>query len=93
MSLERRQVVYRGRVQGVGFRVTAKRLATGFELSGSVRNLTGGGVELIAQGNPARLLLLLDAIRTEFGSGIESEDVSCLTVLPGDTSGGFRILH
>ncbi|HEV2695401.1 MAG TPA: acylphosphatase [Verrucomicrobiae bacterium] len=43
-------VFYSGRVQGVGFRYTAKTVATGFEITGIVRNLPDGRVELAAEG-------------------------------------------
>ncbi len=48
-------VLYSGRVQGVGFRYTTKTVATGFEINGTVRNLTDGRVELIAEGARAEL--------------------------------------
>ena len=44
------KVLYSGRVQGVGFRYTAKSVATGFEITGTVRNLPDGRVELAAEG-------------------------------------------
>ena len=37
-------------MQGVGFRYTAKTVATGFEVTGTVRNLPDGRVEVIAEG-------------------------------------------
>ena len=43
-------VFYSGRVQGVGFRYTAKTVAAGFEITGTIRNLTDGRVELVAEG-------------------------------------------
>ena len=58
-------VFYTGRVQGVGFRYTAKTVAMGFELTGQVRNLPDGRVELVAEGERAELeafrLAILDA--------------------------------
>jgi acylphosphatase len=48
-------VFYSGRVQGVGFRYTVKTVATGFEISGTVRNLADGRVELVAEGLTAEL--------------------------------------
>ncbi len=49
------QVLYSGRVQGVGFRYAVRRLASGFEVTGTVRNLSDGRVELIAEGNQDEL--------------------------------------
>ena len=49
------QVLYSGDVQGIGFRYTAKSVATGFDVTGTVRNLPSGGVELIAEGRRERI--------------------------------------
>jgi acylphosphatase len=56
-------VRYAGRVQGVGFRYTVKTVAMGFEVTGTVRNLRTGGVELIAEGARAELEEFRQAIR------------------------------
>lgn len=45
-----KQVFYEGRVQGVGFRYTTKQIAMGFDVTGWVRNLTDGRVELQVEG-------------------------------------------
>lgn len=50
---ERMTVLYSGRVQGVGFRYAAKTTAAGYEVTGTVRNLTDGRVELVAEGDRA----------------------------------------
>ena len=44
-----RQIFYSGRVQGVGFRATVRHIAAGFEVTGWVRNLDDGRVEMQAQ--------------------------------------------
>ncbi len=41
---------YSGRVQGVGFRQTARSIAEKYPVVGYVRNLPQGDVELVAQG-------------------------------------------
>jgi acylphosphatase len=89
MSQERRRVYYSGRVQGVGFRYTAHRLAQGFDVSGFVRNLDDGRVELLAEGDPAELERFLGAIQDRFGGYIHD---SRAERLPGGSSGrGFEI--
>ena len=40
------QVFYEGHVQGVGFRFTVRHIAKGFDVTGWVRNLPDGRVEL-----------------------------------------------
>lgn len=46
----RRHLFYSGRVQGVGFRYTAQRIAQGFAVTGWVRNLPDGRVEMMVEG-------------------------------------------
>jgi len=78
-AVNRRQmrVLYSGRVQGVGFRYTVKSVASGFELTGAVRNLPDGRVELFAEGAGVELQAFVQAIR-ESGMEhfIQKEDVS-----------------
>jgi len=47
---ERRQVFYRGDVQGVGFRYTTLIVARAFQVTGFVRNLADGRVEVTCEG-------------------------------------------
>lgn len=54
-------VYYEGSVQGVGFRWTTRRIAQGYEVTGWVRNLPDGRVEMQVAGDEA--LLFLKAIR------------------------------
>ena len=44
------QVFYEGHVQGVGFRFTVRHIAKGFDVTGWVRNLPDGRVELQVTG-------------------------------------------
>jgi acylphosphatase len=57
-----RQVHYTGRVQGVGFRYSVKRIAGGYEVTGWVRNLPDGRVELAVSGESDELEAFVDAI-------------------------------
>jgi acylphosphatase len=63
MSRQRMTVLYSGRVQGVGFRYTVKALTTGFEVTGTVRNLADGRVELIAESERSELDAFREAVR------------------------------
>ena len=63
MSLVRVQVLYAGRVQGVGFRYTVKSLVPGYDVLGIIRNLPDGRVELIVEGKQEELDAFLKAIR------------------------------
>ena len=74
---QRVQVFYSGHVQGVGFRYTVKSLARGFEVTGIVRNLTDGRVEMVAEGIKEELEGFLQAIReSEVGGFIRNEQAA-----------------
>lgn len=83
------RALYSGKVQGVGFRWTTRDLANGFEVSGTVRNLPDGRVELVVAGHEAEGFLV--AIRESPLAGhIEKEEVEPIE-LP-DPPKGFMIL-
>lgn len=61
---------YEGVVQGVGFRYTARYLASTHNIKGWVRNLPDGRVEMCVQAKVSSLDVFLCAIRGSFRSYI-----------------------
>jgi acylphosphatase len=79
-------IYFSGHVQGVGFRYTVKSVATGFEVTGTVRNLSDGRVELVTEGTKEELEAFQRAVQdSEVGRFIRQENVSW-----SDASGEFR---
>ena len=71
---EQREVYYSGRVQGVGFRYTTRSVARGFAVTGFVKNLPNGRVQVVVEGAKAEIEAFLRTIRAEMGhhvSGVE----------------------
>jgi acylphosphatase len=68
MSRKRMHIFYSGNVQGVGFRYEARSVANGYEVTGVIRNLPDGRVELVAEGDKAELEAFRQGIRD---SGME----------------------
>ena len=66
----RTTVLFSGRVQGVGFRYTTRRVARGFAVTGFVRNLSDGRVELVAEGNADEVRRFLGAVEAAMSSNI-----------------------
>ena len=67
-SVETWHVVFSGRVQGVGFRYTCQRWAVEHDVSGWVRNLDNGQVEMTAQALPDVLRQFLQqVVETTYG--------------------------
>jgi acylphosphatase len=70
-----RRVLYTGRVQGVGFRYTARRIAQQYPVGGYVRNLANGQVELVAEGADQDVAAFLDALSGAMAGYIEQTTV------------------
>lgn len=71
----RRTVHFSGRVQGVGFRYTTESVAAGFDVTGTVRNLSDGRVELIAEGSSAEIDRFIAAVRSAMAGHIQHVEV------------------
>lgn len=68
---------YSGRVQGVGFRYSVREVACGYEVTGFVRNLHDGRVEMVAEGEEGEVKGFLEAIQaSQLGSYIRNADVN-----------------
>jgi acylphosphatase len=62
-AMERVHMVVEGRVQGVWFRGSTEDEARALGLTGWVRNLGDGGVEVVAEGDPVKLEALVNWCR------------------------------
>ena len=62
---------FSGTVQGVGFRYTAAHVARGFKITGTVRNLDDGRVELIAEGEMEEINAFLEELGRKMEGNIE----------------------
>ena len=62
-----------GRVQGVGFRLTAAAIARGYPVTGWVKNLPDGRVQLLAEGTEEAVEAFLHDLRGRFRGNIEDE--------------------
>ncbi len=89
MPLRRVTVVYSGRVQGVGFRATARSVAGTFDLSGWVRNEPDGSVRLEVQGDEAEIARYLEVLADRMRGNIRS--VSTLDASLETSEAGFQV--
>lgn len=82
---KQREIFFSGRVQGVGFRYTTQSLARSFQITGFVRNLPDGRVQLVVEGADEEMDRFLLALHKEMGQYIFNQTE---TVRPG--SGKFK---
>ena len=75
MKQQRYVVYYSGRVQGVGFRYSVCRISSRFKVSGFVRNLTDGRVQLVAEGQADELVDFLQTIEGEMAGYIKTREL------------------
>ena len=86
------QVFYEGNVQGVGFRWSIRNVAKGFDVTGFVRNLPDGRVELQAAGEEKEVRAFLEAIlQSELRAHIKKHNETALAQAPAFR--GFEIRH
>ena len=88
-----KKVIYSGRVQGVGFRYSAKQIASGFDVTGWIKNLDDGTVEMqVMASDPDELdAFLADILESSLGSLIKDSEVSLIPPLVGVR--GFTIVR
>jgi acylphosphatase len=82
----RARIVVAGRVQGVGYRAFCVRVATQRRLSGGVKNLEDGRVELEVEGSRDLILALLGDLKT----GPPAARVTTVAVEWAEATGRFE---
>ena len=88
-NILRRTVCFSGRVQGVAFRYTTRAVASRFNVTGYVRNLPDGRVELVAEGAREELDQFQGAVADAMRGYIK--DTSTTDTTPTDEFTSFTI--
>ena len=70
------EITFIGKVQGVGFRVTAKRLADEQRLTGWIRNDADGSVHLVVEGPDSTVAGFLTDLRARLDGFISHEEIA-----------------
>ncbi len=71
-----KHIIFLGRVQGVGFRFTAHHIANRHQLTGFVRNVPDGSVEMLAQGHPESIDNCIQDIKNSFVGYIRETEIN-----------------
>lgn len=86
----RKHIYFSGRVQGVGFRYRARYLASGFGLTGWVKNLPDYRVEMEVQGEEALIGKMISML--EYGHYIEITGMTSEKLPLAEEERSFRVL-
>jgi acylphosphatase len=90
MDQTARHVIFRGRVQGVGFRYTAREIAGHYAVTGFVRNVPDSTVEMFIQGDPVEIDNCIADIQSEFAGHVRDTQIEPAAFSPRYTD--FRIV-
>ena len=93
-GMERATIIVSGMVQGVGFRYTVRASAASLKISGYVKNLEDGTVEIVAEGARQNTGLLIQNIRSAVEPAIVEDalvsyqkatgEFKSFSIMPGD---------
>lgn len=86
-----KHIIFIGQVQGVGFRYASQRTASRHNLTGYVKNLPHGSVEMLAQGEPQDVDNCISDIQDSFRGYIRETQINDLPPNPRYTN--FRITY
>ena len=89
--MQRLQVRFTGRVQGVGFRMTARAVARDLGLTGWVRNESDGSVLMQVQGPEDAVTSCLSLIPQKTFGRVDDARESPMSIETGEA--GFEIRH
>jgi len=67
---------FEGHVQGVGFRAQTRGVARGYEVTGTVRNLADGRVQLYAEGEESEVEAFREAVESELEDYIRNTETT-----------------
>jgi len=87
----RREITYRGRVQGVGFRHATRALARHYDITGFVQNLPDGKVRVVAEGTADEIDRFMDELATRMNYYIHGSEVH--ERAPNGQYAGFEIQY
>ncbi len=83
-------VVFHGRVQGVGFRATARDVASRHAVTGWVRNQADGAVALEVQGDSVQVEAFLEGLAQVMGSRIRGSNRTSVPSVEGEAEFEIR---
>jgi acylphosphatase len=72
-AMKAKLVHYSGQVQGVGFRAAAAKIARDYPVTGWVKNLADGRVEMLVEGTEENIKKFRQAVRERWKDNINKE--------------------
>lgn len=89
--MKRYHVIFKGRVQGVGFRFQVKMLADQLGLTGTVRNMYDGSVDVYIQGSENKIMYFFKGLEYIKFAVIDSKNI--YEVNPIEDESEFDIVY
>lgn len=86
-----KEMLVKGLVQGVGFRMAVSRWARQLGITGYVRNRADGSVQIVADGPEEKLALFESGVRSGCGSFAQIDDMEILPLEKSPAVQGFAV--
>lgn len=87
----RYHIIFKGRVQGVGFRFQVKMLADSLNITGTVKNLYDGSVETYVQADKINLLKFFEGLENINFARIDRKLIEEVDIKPNESD--FEIIY
>lgn len=86
----RKRIVFKGRVQGVGFRFTAIQIGTRLGLTGWVKNEYDGSVLMEVQGEDYKIAQLIKELKSERFIRVDNYSQKEIDLVKNETQFGVK---
>lgn len=90
-SIIRKEIIFSGKVQGVGFRFEVYEMANSLELTGWVKNTEDGKVHLVIQGPDNKIQFLIDNMKKLKRANVTDVDFTEIPIVDNETSFNIEV--
>ena len=91
--METKKIIVSGLVQGVGFRWSTQLVAKDMHITGTVKNMANGNVEIIAQGDPLQLSHFISKVKACPTPAGRVDQIDVQDLPTSDTFHSFNVVY
>ena len=93
IAMETKKIIVSGLVQGVGFRWSTQLVAKDMHITGTVKNMANGNVEIIAQGDSLQLSHFISKVKACPTPAGRVDQIDVQDLPTSDTFHSFNVVY